>query len=71
MPGNKAGGLKARDTNKARYGEDFYKKIGSVGGKKGTTGGFWADRELARRAGAIGGRKSRRGKKVTNGIEQN
>ena len=66
MPGNKVGGLKARDTNKARYGEDFYKKIGSVGGKKGTTGGFWADRELARRAGAIGGRKSRRGKKVNN-----
>lgn len=66
MPGNKVGGLKARDTNKARYGEDFYKKIGSVGGKKGTTGGFWADRELARRAGAIGGRKSRRGKKVND-----
>ena len=28
--------------------------------KKGRTGGFYADRELARRAGAIGGRKSRR-----------
>lgn len=62
MPGNKAGGIKARDTNRARYGEDFYKRIGAVGGKKGTTGGFWANRELARIAGAKGGKVSRRGK---------
>lgn len=67
MPGTKDGGIKARDTNKSRYGEDFYKRIGSVGGKKGTTGGFWADRELARRAGAIGGKVSRRGKAKKKG----
>lgn len=37
--------------------------IGALGGKKGTTGGFWANRELAREAGRIGGLKSRRGPK--------
>lgn len=62
MPGNKAGGIKARDTNKARYGEDFYQRIGQIGGRKGTTGGFWANRELARIAGTKGGKVSRRGK---------
>jgi general stress protein YciG len=34
-----------------------------MGGKKGTTGGFAANRELARTAGAKGGRISRRTKK--------
>jgi len=34
MTGTKAGGLKAGKTNKERYGEDFYKKIGAMGGKK-------------------------------------
>lgn len=62
MSGTKTGGLKAGATNKLRHGDDFYKRIGSIGGKRGTTGGFYADRELARRAGAIGGRISRRGK---------
>lgn len=61
MSQTKEGGAKARDTNKAKYGEDFYKRIGSLGGKQGTTGGFY-DRALARRAGAIGGKISRRGK---------
>jgi general stress protein YciG len=60
MPGTKEGGARAAATNKAKYGEDFYKKIGAEGGKKGTTGGFYANRELARVAGAIGGRISRR-----------
>ena len=35
-----------------------------MGGKKGKTGGFYANRELARVAGAKGGRISRRTKKV-------
>lgn len=64
MAGTKAGGRAAAATNKAKYGEDFYSKIGAVGGKVGRTGGFFADRELARRAGAIGGRKSRRRRKI-------
>lgn len=62
MAGTKEGGKNAAATNKSLYGKDFYARIGAIGGKKGTTGGFYANRELARTAGAIGGRKSRRGK---------
>lgn len=62
MAGTKAGGMKAAQTNKTRHGSDFYARIGAKGGKLGTTGGFAANRELARVAGAKGGRISRRGK---------
>lgn len=62
MAGTKAGGLKAAATNKARHGKDFYASIGKKGGQNGHTGGFAANRELARVAGAKGGRKSRRTK---------
>lgn len=62
MAGTKAGGQKAAATNKAKYGAEFYAKIGATGGKKGRTGGFYANRELARIAGAKGGRISRRTK---------
>jgi hypothetical protein len=65
MAGSIAGGKQAAKTNKKKYGDDFYKKIGSQGGKNGNTGGFFANRELARRAGAIGGRKSSRSKSAT------
>lgn len=61
MAGTKEGGQAAAKTNKEKYGSDFYKKIGSKGGKLGKTGGFYANRELAREAGARGGSKSRRG----------
>jgi general stress protein YciG len=64
MAGTKAGGKAAASTNKAKYGADFYAKIGAQGGKKGRTGGFFANRELARIAGAKGGRISRRSKKA-------
>lgn len=63
MAGTKQGGVAAANTNKARYGADFYAKIGAKGGVKGKTGGFFANRELARAAGAKGGRISRRTKK--------
>ena len=63
MAGTKAGGQKAAAKNKAKYGSDFYAKIGAAGGKKGKTGGFYANRDLARTAGAKGGRISRRTKK--------
>jgi general stress protein YciG len=62
MPGTITGGQKAADTNMKKYGKDFYARIGAIGGKKGTTGGFAANRELARLAGAKGGRISRRRK---------
>lgn len=65
MAGTKAGGIKAAQTNKAKHGADFYAKIGSKGGKNGKTGGFAANPELARIAGAKGGRISRRTKKTT------
>ena len=63
MAGTKAGGRAAAATNKAKYGPDFYAKIGAKGGKLGRTGGFFANRDLAREAGAKGGRISRRTKK--------
>lgn len=62
MSGTKLGAAKARETNYAKHGRDFYARIGAMGGKNGHTGGFAANPELARQAGAIGGRKSRRGK---------
>ena len=61
MSGTKAGGLKASTTNKKLHGEDFYKRIGAIGGKNGHTGGFASNRELAREAGRKGGKASRRG----------
>jgi len=64
MAGTKIGGERAALRNKARHGKDFYARIGALGGKKGTTGGFAANRELARIAGAKGGRVSRRRKTV-------
>lgn len=60
MAGTKAGGRNAAATNKEKYGADFYTKIGAKGGKVGKTGGFYANRELARLCGSRGGRKSKR-----------
>jgi general stress protein YciG len=34
------GGKAAAATNKARHGEDFYVKIGAIGGRKSRHGGF-------------------------------
>ena len=62
MAGTKEGGRAAAETNKRVYGDDFYAVIGAIGGKRGRTGGFYANRELARIAGAKGGKISRRGK---------
>lgn len=65
MPGTKTGGLKARETNLKKYGKEFYRIIGSKGGQNGHTGGFAANPALARVAGSIGGKKSRRTGKTT------
>lgn len=64
MAGTKLGGKAAAATNKAKYGADFYAKIGAKGGRLGRTGGFYKNRELAREAGRRGGRISRRTKSV-------
>jgi len=64
MSGTKTGGKVAAATNKKRYGSDFYARIGAKGGKNGSTGGFFANRDLAREAGAKGGKISRRTKKA-------
>lgn len=70
MAGTKAGGIKAAKTNKKLHGKNFYKKIGSMGGKNGHTGGFNSEKigadgltgyERARIAGAKGGKLSKRG----------
>ena len=74
MAQTKAGGAKTAATNKERYGEDFYQRIGKLSnasweknGRKPR--GFAANPELASAAGIIGGRKSRRRSK-NQGQEQ-
>jgi len=62
MSGTKAGGKLAALKNKERHGQDFYARIGAAGGRKGKTGGFYANRQLAREAGRKGGLISRRPK---------
>jgi len=59
VSGNKIGGRKAAAKNLAND-PNFYKRIGQIGGSRNTTGGF-KDKDLARRAGRLGGLKSRRG----------
>lgn len=70
MAGTVEGGKKAAMTNKLRYGEGFYARIGAKGGRNSRTGGFASEvigkdglsgRERAVQAGRKGGRKSRRG----------
>ncbi|MFE7720127.1 KGG domain-containing protein [Nocardia rhizosphaerihabitans] len=65
MAGTTAGGKKAAEKNRELYGADFYAKIGAKGGRLGHTGGFAANPELARIAGAKGGRKSKRKPKTS------
>lgn len=55
MGGTKLGGARAAKTNKQKYGKDFYNRIGAIGGKASTTGGFYARRDLASSAGRKGG----------------
>jgi len=62
MAGSTIGGKRAANTNKIKYGDDFYKRIGAMGGRRGRTGGFYGNPELARIAGTKGGRISRRKK---------
>lgn len=61
VAGNKLGGAKAGATNKAKYGADYYQKIGSKGGKAKVPKGFaMMSPERLREVGIKGGKKSRR-----------
>jgi general stress protein YciG len=63
MAGTKEGGKKAAATNMRKWGKDFYKNIGSEGGKKSSGYDFahgMVDPEVA---GSKGGKVSRRVKK--------
>lgn len=63
MSGTISGGRKAAATNKAKHGSDYYAKIGHKGGSKcrPETRWFSLHPELAKKAGSIGGSKSKRG----------
>lgn len=61
MAGTVEGGRKAAATVKEKHGDDFFARIGKMGGQNGHTGGFYANRELAREAGAKGGKLGKRG----------
>lgn len=67
MAGTKAGSQKAVATILARD-PDFFKRVGKIGGSKGKgagyQGGFAHPEADPRKAGAIGGRISRRKKAV-------
>lgn len=73
MSGTKVGGIKARETNYKIHGKDFYKHIGSMGGKAGdpTNKGFASNIERARKAGAKGGKISKRGPAKKHKTEAN
>lgn len=68
MTGTKSGGIKARNTTKEKHGEDFYKKIGTIGGSVFREAPRWfaLHPDLAKTAGAKGGRTSTR-KGIKNG----
>lgn len=66
MSGSKIGGLKAAETNRKKYGENFYIKLGSKGGtqtylKGKLIHGFKKNDEHTRAAGRLGGKISKRG----------
>ena len=65
MAGTKEGALKAAETNKKKYGNDYYKRLGAKGGSRKTpTSGFGSPKrgpdgltgpERARVVGSLGG----------------
>lgn len=68
MSGSRLGGLKAAETNKQKYGREFYQNIGRKGGKACVPKGFaLMDIEKIKNAGRKGGTISKRGKAKNNG----
>jgi uncharacterized protein len=69
MAGTIEGGKATAASNKAKYGDDFYKRIGKLSQKAWAANGrkprgFSVNPDLARTAGAKGGRRSRRTKRA-------
>lgn len=69
MVGTAIGGRKTAKVNRKKYGKDFYKRIGALGGRHSTNGGFASDkvgkdgltgRQRASIAGKKGGENSSR-----------
>lgn len=70
MAGTKTGGSKARNTIYQIHGKDYFKRIGSMGGKEcNPLKGFGSNRERAIDAGRKGGHISKRGKSTKMKIE--
>lgn len=69
MAGTKIGGIKAAQTNKKRYGEDWYIKLGALGGSKTGIKGFaLMEPSLRREYGRKGGLISKKVK--TTGVDK-
>ena len=65
MSGNKIGGVKAAQANKSKYGDDYYIKMGKLGGSVKVPKGFaLMDKEKVRLAGVKGGSTPRRVNKI-------
>ena len=58
-PQRRADGVKAAKTMRAKYGKNYFERIGKKGGSRTNTKpkGFEANRSLARIAGRKGGKK--------------
>ena len=68
MSGTRSGGIKTAETNKQKYGREFYQNIGRKGGKACVPKGFaLMDIEKIKNAGRKGGKLSKRGKAKNNG----
>ena len=63
MPGSVQGGKLAAQKNLAKD-PDYYRKLGAIGGRNSTTGGFAYNKDKARTAGSTGGTYSRKGHKL-------
>lgn len=64
MAGTHIGGKQAAVSNRKKYGSDFYKRIGAIGGKKGTGHEYGHGMVSPVVNGALGGKKSRKGYKL-------
>lgn len=80
MAGTPEGGKLTAETVKELYGEDYYRIIGSKGGKRSRNGGFGSEKvgddgltgkERASIVGSTGGRLSKRGPAAKKEVKPN